>query len=218
MKSEQCEMENMNIYGAYIKENKGNISGSILGGSGVIINVTPPQRSEPEQNYKVQKYHGTPISDRFLGIASSVLSILSFFTGFQTIRQAITAITELSELSIKTTYNKYWVIAFVFSIVLTIVGWSLFIFVRKKIFWFPKISFFPVLVGVQGNKNRSVIAIIRLSGHCSKCNGILRFYNKPVAFKSDNGKPIRWQAVAECKRNENHKFAIDITDTNYLRI
>ncbi|WP_460468912.1 hypothetical protein [Calidifontibacter terrae] len=98
--------------------------------------------------------------------------------------------------------------------------------VRTRTMGFSGSSLLPALAGVTDHRGRGRLALLRLQGRCQHvsgriCGGKLRFYNQAVNWVdhfdvsgATKRKVTRREAAAECRRNPDHWYKIDVTDVD----
>lgn len=183
---------------------------NVQAGRDVIINSGA---MEPEPlEYEVKWHWSSPITQAALSWMSLALGVASMFGGYQAFEPLIVGLASKNSIfeSAASAPEMVWVFVFVTAVsCFAVVLWLRQIAKHEtqRLSW----SLFPALTG-WGHR----LGLARFEGRCEKCPGRLRFYNKPMEWllnaDGSRGKTTKRSLAAECERNPEHFWLIDMAD------
>jgi hypothetical protein len=157
---------------------------------------------EPKWSWK------SPLTLAVLTWISVVLGIFSLISGWQGISSLVTSFKS-GLTGQPPSYG--WLITFAVTVVALILFIELRRITKHRTQHFSAWSFLPSVTGWGGK-----IGLAKLQGKCPKCDGDLRFYNKPTEwvtdYQSGRTKVTKRTAAAECNRNSDHWWTVDRAD------
>ncbi|MGR4009866.1 hypothetical protein [Leucobacter sp. 1207-22] len=190
----------------------------------VITSVPTPQ--EPQRTFDIVKKTRVPTPAALIGTISGLITIAGFVTGAFSVKQLVDVFMSGSGLDISSGMLKeyWWLMASVFTIAISFIGWSFFRFLRRNVLRLPKRPFFRSWAGIKEENGRTYPYSLRLAMRCPKCkNQKLRFQQIPetwVDFYDNTGKRTKrdvtkWASMAVCPRNEEHSIPVDISGNDF---
>lgn len=155
----------------------------------------------------------SPFTQAILGWTSLFFSIFSAASFYKLFRSVL----DSTGTAIASPSTSYWVwfVLFVVCLATFALASTMWRIVRLRLHAFAPVSFLPVATESEGH-----FAVAKYQGRCPRCDGKLRFYSKPVAWRtvptSGGGtkeKVANRVLAAECRRNHEHWWKLDPTDT-----
>ena len=184
-----------------------NLSGNIIQ-AGRDVHFMNHTAEEETAVYEQKWSWKSPLTLAALSWISVSLGVLSLVSGWQGI-SSVFSIFKSGELNRSPSYS--WLVAFAIVAILLVLSLELRRIAKLRTQHFSAWSFLPSITGWGGK-----IGLAKLQGKCPKCDGDLRFYNKPTEwvteYPSGRTKVTKRIAAAECSRNPDHWWTVDRTD------
>lgn len=192
---------------------------------GIVITSVPTPEG-PQHTFDITTKTRIPTPAAFIGVVSSLITIAGFVTGGFSIKQLIDAYRSSGAFngSGASTAEYWWLFGSVLAIIVSFIGLSFAMFLRRNVLRLPKLWFFRAWAGIKEASGRTYPYSLRLSMRCPKCkNQKLRFQQVPekwVDFYDGNGKHTKrdvtkWASMAVCPRNEEHSIRVDISGNDF---
>lgn len=170
-------------------------------------------RSDPEElDFDAKWSWKSPLTQAVLGWVSVFLSIFSAASFYRLIRLALGSSGDAPALTAAS--SGVWLALFACCLVALLLALAMWRIVRLRLHAFTPISFLPVATESEGH-----FAVAKYEGTCRTCDGKLRFYKRPVEWKSvpafgggTRDKVTKRVMAAECRRNPEHWWKLDPTD------
>jgi hypothetical protein len=192
-----------------------HIAGSVgmLGGdNNGTINVGVVSKSDdPRPDIRVRKLRVLPIAERALNLVAGMLTIGPVAGTYLGVKAGW--------FNAGGTIGTALAVSVIVSGLLGYATWCLTSIVRRRVLKLFRSPLMPAIAGTPQGRP----AVVRLDGDCPRCigkPGRLRFYSRPdewVTEELDDGRttkrPTHWTPVAECKRNNGHRWEVELTDT-----
>lgn len=192
--------------------NSGDRSGPVIQVGGDFHAVVAARNEPATTEYVTKSYRASPLTQTVLAWISVVLGIISVLSGWWAMAPPVQAIVEgsFSAGALASAGGAFSV--FFVAVVLAFLAISGTIIASRRTQHLSRFSFLPALTGKDGR-----LGLARFEGTCTICGGKLRFYSKPLEWVEnlDTGKRriTRRGLAGECRRNREHWWAIDSTDT-----
>lgn len=156
-----------------------------------------------KQFYDAKKTTIPAVRKDLLGILSSILSLLTFFTGYQSIKELVEVFQNNDKLeAIDWAKLIGSIVCFIILLIVTVFLWRLFRFSSRKIMKFFKIKKNHFLAPFAEDKESiRKIGIFKMSAVCSKCGRGMKIQ------RNKNGREY-----LQCKNNPEHKARFDLSD------
>lgn len=202
--------------------------GIAIGGDnhGVVI-TSVPMPNEPQHTFDIFKKTRIPTPAALIGVVSGLITIAGFVTGAFSVKQLLDVFTSGTgfDVSSGVPTEYWWLMASVFTIAISFIGWSFFRFLRRNVLRLPKRPFFRAWAGIKEENGRTYPYSLRLTMRCPKCkNQKLRFQQVPAGgydlIDTQTGarkKTVvtKWAPMAVCPRNEEHSIPVDISGNDF---
>lgn len=190
----------------------------------VITSVATP--NEPKYTFDIVKKTRIPTPAALIGVISGLITIAGFVTGAFSVKQLVDVFTSGSGFDVSSGVPKeyWWLIASVFTIAVSLIGWSFLRFLRRNVLRLPKRPLFRAWAGIKEENGRTYPYSLRLAMRCPTCkNQKLRFQQVPeswVDFYDNSGNRTKrnvtkWAPMAVCPRNEEHSIPVDISGNDF---
>ncbi|QRY48153.1 hypothetical protein JVX93_16030 [Mycolicibacterium boenickei] len=192
----------------------GDVRGLVVGGDFHFNSMShdpaaeyvPPQ---PPAEYQAAWSWKSPITMATLTWLSVILGFVGVIAGWQGLRPVFGLLS--GSLGTKQPPSIWPLALFFAALCVVAIALGLRRIIKHGIQWFPPVPWLPVVTGWDGH-----VGFARLDGMCPRCDGRLKFYDKPtrwIDFPETGKRKITERTMAaECTRNSDHWWSVDKTD------
>jgi hypothetical protein len=184
-----------------------NLSGNIIQ-AGRDVHFTNHTAEEEVATYEPKWSWKSPLTLAALSWISVALGILSLVSGWQGIGSLISFFKSGPSKQLP---SYGWLISFGATVILLLLFMELRRITKLRTQHFSAWPFLPSITGWGGK-----IGLAKLQGKCPKCDGNLKFYNRPTEWVTEHPsgrtRVSKRTAAAECSRNPDHWWTVDRTD------
>lgn len=196
-----------------VSSNNVNFAGrdSINAGRDVYI---ASSEDSAQAEYEIRSRRTLPVGKKGL---AGVAAVFGIFGALATLGQLVLQIAAFDSPGerFEVGVSVWWLSGGMLALVVAVVALGARRLLARRAAKFPPWPSLPVLSGWGGE-----LQILRLNGKCPSCGGRLRFYEKPIEWVQDlhssRRKVTKRAPSAECSRNENHWWVVDVTSDDAI--